>query len=52
MEIGFNAKYLIETLATFDDGEIRFEINNEFSAVMIRSMNLPHMLGIIMPLKL
>jgi DNA polymerase-3 subunit beta len=52
MEIGFNAKYLIDTLATFDDGEIRFEINNEFSAVMIRSMNLPHMLGIIMPLKL
>ncbi|MEC7277536.1 MAG: DNA polymerase III subunit beta [Bdellovibrionota bacterium] len=52
MEIGFNAKYLIDTLATFDDGEIQFEINNEFSAVVIKSPGIPHMLGIIMPLKL
>lgn len=52
MEIGFNAKYLIETLATFDEGEIRFEINNEFSAVVLKATNLPHLLGIIMPLKL
>ena len=52
MEIGFNAKYLIDTLATFEEGEIRFEINNEFSAVVLRETNLPHLLGIIMPLKL
>lgn len=52
MEVGFNAKYLIDTLQTFDDGEIRFEINNEFSAVILRATNLPHLLGIIMPLKL
>jgi len=52
MEIGFNAKYLIDTVATFEEGEIIFEINNEFSAVVIKSPNLPHILGIIMPLKL
>jgi DNA polymerase-3 subunit beta len=52
MEIGFNAKYLIDTLATFEEGEIQFELNNEFSAVVIKSPNVPNMLGIIMPLKL
>lgn len=52
MEIGFNAKYLIDTLATFEEGEIQFEMNNEFSAVVIKSPAVPNMLGIIMPLKL
>ena len=52
MEIGFNAKYLIDTLATFDDGDIQFEMHNEFSAVVVKSPNVPNMLGIIMPLKL
>jgi DNA polymerase-3 subunit beta len=52
MEIGFNAKYLIDTLATFNEGEIQFELNNEFSAVVLKSPNIPNMLGIIMPLKL
>lgn len=52
MEIGFNAKYLIDTLATFNEGDIQFELNNEFSAVVLKSPNIPNMLGIIMPLKL
>lgn len=52
MEIGFNAKYLIDTLSTFDDGEICLELNNELSPVVIKSANQPNYLGIIMPLKL
>ncbi|MBT3583403.1 MAG: DNA polymerase III subunit beta [Halobacteriovoraceae bacterium] len=52
IEIGFNAKYLIDTLAAFDDGDITLELNNELSPVVIKSQNLPNYLGIIMPLKL
>ncbi len=52
MEIGFNAKYLIDTIYTFEDGEITLELNNELSPVIIRSNAQPNYLGIIMPLKL
>jgi DNA polymerase-3 subunit beta len=52
MEIGFNAKYLIDTIYTFADGEITLELNNELSPVIIRSSAQPNYLGIIMPLKL
>lgn len=52
IEIGFNAKYLIESLSVFDDSEIIFEFNNELTPVIIKSDDLPEFLGIIMPLKL
>ncbi|MDC1175232.1 DNA polymerase III subunit beta [Bacteriovoracaceae bacterium] len=52
MEIGFNAKYLIDTLSIVDDGDISFELNNEISPVVVKSSNHPNYLGIIMPLKL
>lgn len=52
MEIGFNAKYLIDTLSNLDDGDINIELNNELSPVIIRSEKIPNYLGIIMPLKL
>lgn len=52
MDIGFNAKYLIESLSVFDDNEIIFEFNNELTPVIIKSDELPEFLGIIMPLKL
>mgnify|MGYP000442242215 CR=1 FL=1 len=51
-ENGFNAKYLIDTLHSFDDGEISLELNNELSPIIIKSNSLPNYLGIIMPLKL
>lgn len=53
MEIGFNAKYLVDTLSVFTDGsDVRFEFNNELSPVVIKASDLPDFLGIIMPLKL
>ena len=52
MEIGFNAKYLIEALSIFEEGEISLEFNNELSPVIIKSDSLSNFLGIIMPLKL
>lgn len=52
MEIGFNAKYLIEALNIIQDTEVILEINNELSPVIIRADKMPNYLSIIMPLKL
>ena len=51
-EIGFNAKYLIETLSVLNESDVIFEFNNELSPVVIKAEDLPEFLGIIMPLKL
>lgn len=51
-EIGFNAKYLIETLSVLNEGDVTIEFNNELSPVVIKADDLPEFLGIIMPLKL
>ena len=52
LEIGFNAKYLIDVLSILDEGDVEFELNNEISPVVIKSPKLDEYLGIIMPLKL
>ncbi len=52
VEIGFNARYLLETLSTFEDGDISIEFNNKLTPFLIRSSLLPHFLSIVMPLKI
>jgi DNA polymerase-3 subunit beta len=51
-EIGFNAKYLIESLSVLNESDVTFEFNNELSPVVVKADDLPEFLGIIMPLKL
>lgn len=51
-EIGFNAKYLIESLSVLNETDVTFEFNNELSPVVIKAEDIPEFLGIIMPLKL
>ena len=51
-EIGFNAKYLVDSLGALTDGDISLELTNEMSPVVIKSNSNPNYLGIIMPLKL
>lgn len=51
-EIGFNAKYLIESLSVLNENDVTFEFNNELSPVVIKAEDIPEFLGIIMPLKL
>ncbi len=51
-EIGFNAKYLIESLMVLNETDVTFEFNNELSPVVVKADDLPEFLGIIMPLKL
>ena len=52
ISIGFNAKYVLDSLGVFEDKEIILEFNNELSPVIIKSDKLKEFLGIIMPLKL
>jgi DNA polymerase-3 subunit beta len=52
IEIGFNAKYLMDSINILDTENITFELNNEFSAVVIRSNEMQNYLGIIMPLRI
>ncbi|HLE11944.1 MAG: DNA polymerase III subunit beta [Bdellovibrionales bacterium RIFOXYD12_FULL_39_22] len=51
-EIGFNAKYLMETITTYEDGDISVEFNNKLTPFLVRSASLPHFLSIVMPLKI
>ena len=52
MEICFNARYLMDALTPLEEGNISLEINNQFSAILFKSENLPDYLGVVMPLKL
>lgn len=52
MEIGFNAKYMLDSLNTLDVSEVSYEFNNELSPVIIRSNEAENFLGIVMPLKI
>ena len=52
MEIGFNARYLLETFSVHNEGDVVLELNNELSPVLIKSNTMPNFLGIVMPLKL
>ena len=52
LEIGFNAKYLVDVLSILDEGDVQLELSSEISPVVIKSPELEEYLGIIMPLKL
>jgi len=52
IEIGFNARYLMDILTVLNTSEVSLDFNNELSPVAIKSLSLPQFLGIIMPLKL
>ena len=52
IEIGFNAKYIIDALGVIESEDIAFELNNEVSPVVLKTPDKPNYLGIIMPLKL
>ncbi len=52
IEIGFNARYVLDSLSVFENEDVKFEFNNELSPVLLKSDQLNEFLGIIMPLKL
>jgi len=50
--IGFNARYLIETLNSIDDETVKIEINDEFGPVKIGGMDNGEHISIVMPMRL
>jgi DNA polymerase-3 subunit beta len=52
IDIGFNARYLIDTFSALDGENIEMEFNNEFSPVIIKGKQTPEFLGVVMPLRL
>ena len=52
LDIGLNAKYLIDTFSAIEDDDVFFEFNNELSPVIIKSKSSQNYFGLIMPLKL
>jgi len=50
--IGFNARYMIETLNSIDEESIRIEINDEFGPVRIKGKEGEEYISIVMPMRL
>ncbi|MCB9092946.1 MAG: DNA polymerase III subunit beta [Halobacteriovoraceae bacterium] len=51
LEIGFNAKYVLESLNVFEEEELNLEFNNSLSPVILKSNQTPDFLTVIMPLR-
>jgi DNA polymerase-3 subunit beta len=52
LQIGFNARYLLEPLAVMDGDRVFLEINQPYSPVQLRSPDDPGALWIVMPMDL
>ncbi|MCY4645179.1 MAG: DNA polymerase III subunit beta [Bacteriovoracales bacterium] len=52
MDIGFNAKYMMDSLSVLGDDDVTFEFNNSMSPVVVKSIKNKEFLGMVMPLKL
>lgn len=51
-QIGFNAKYLLDTLSVLDNGKIVFELDHEQSPGVFKLMNDTTYCGVIMPMRI
>lgn len=52
IEIGFNAKYLIDALSVIDGDKVILEFTNSLSPTVIKCPAMPNFLSIIMPLRI
>lgn len=51
VDISINAKYLLEALAVLEDEEISFHFNHELSPIIIKGVDDPYFVAVIMPLQ-
>ena len=49
---GFNARYLIEILEAIDGGEVALEFQGELDPCVIKPVDGPDLLGVVMPMKI
>ncbi|MFH1262437.1 MAG: DNA polymerase III subunit beta [Pseudomonadota bacterium] len=52
LEIGFNARYVLDALAAVDGDKVLFELDHEQSPGIIRAPNDPSYFGVIMPMRI
>lgn len=52
LDIGFSAKYLLDSFGSIDSQQLSLEFNNELSPVILKSKEMPEYFGVIMPLRL
>ena len=52
VEIGFNARYLMDSLSVFNEGSVEIKFDNSTLPVVLKSPVLPNYLGIVMPFKI
>jgi DNA polymerase III subunit beta len=50
--IGFNPRYMVESLNAFGDGKITFHMDNEIKPVLLTSDKVPELRYILMPVRL
>jgi DNA polymerase-3 subunit beta len=49
---GFNARYLIEILEAIDGAEVALEFQGELDPCVIKPVDGPDLLGVVMPMKI
>ena len=52
LKIGFNAKYLLDVLNSFDDDDVNVEFNDNLSPGLIRPLNDTNYTCIVMPMRI
>lgn len=52
IKIGFNAKYIMDILATIQDSEVDIELNDQLSPGVIRPSNDPSYTCVVMPMRI
>jgi DNA polymerase-3 subunit beta len=52
VEIGLNARYLLDALSVLKEGDVHLEFTNALSPIVLKSAESPEFLGMIMPLRL
>jgi DNA polymerase-3 subunit beta len=52
VEIGLNARYLLDALSVLREGDVHLEFTNALSPIILKSAQNPEFLGMIMPLRL
>lgn len=52
LKIGFNAKYILDVLASFDDDEVAIELNDQLSPSLMRPHNDQSYTCVVMPMRI
>src|SRR5262249_53920686 len=52
LTIGFNARYFIDLLSEMEGDEVKLELNGELDPGVVRPVDRPGYLGVVMPMRI